>query len=531
MAKSFFEDIFCKFDSTSKGYLTEEEYRPFAEELKSNMIDSSATLTMLETTLKTNGKLTLHEILSIANVGLNLRPVLFMAAPGAKIIELLKKIAAIEGISLEDKVKITWGMEQIMEGRVYETELGTPSPEELKRAHESENLLPEERRMRLVPWLDAPAGVTTRPEVVARAQSAVLPRFERARSVIAEDIVSDLERLAKEGKLEAFETANFNVWDIVEVVGQKKTLPILAYHALQMHDAFSLLDEEAFFEFINSVRHGYKESNQYHNDIHAADVTQMCHFVLTHGVLDVARLQPLDIVALLLSAIVHDFQHPGVNNMYLINTQNELAMLYNDQSVLENMHVSEAFKLIFKQPGCRIFNKLSTEEVKIIRKRMLQCVLSTDNAKHFELTSRLQNLMAGHDIKQGQNAEKIINTSTPATEHESKQFIMNACMHLADVSNPTRSFAGASEWGRRVTEEFYRQGDLEKQRHLPISFLCDRATGNLPSSQLGFIRGIARPYVEKMVEIFPKLAPLLDNVKKNELEWARLSEPASKPHA
>lgn len=50
--------------------------------------------------------------------------------------------------------------------------------------------------------------------------------------------------------------------------------------------------------------------------------------------------------AFLLSAISHDLGHPGVNNPFLINTLDKLAIRYNDKSILENMHVAKAYQII-----------------------------------------------------------------------------------------------------------------------------------------------------------------------------------------
>ena len=47
-----------------------------------------------------------------------------------------------------------------------------------------------------------------------------------------------------------------------------------------------------------------------------------------------------------LGAACHDYEHPGVNNMFLINTRSELAYTYNDKSPLENHHVSASLILM-----------------------------------------------------------------------------------------------------------------------------------------------------------------------------------------
>lgn len=47
-----------------------------------------------------------------------------------------------------------------------------------------------------------------------------------------------------------------------------------------------------------------------------------------------------------MSAIMHDYRHPGVNNGYLVRDLDPLAVTYNDASVLENFHAAEGFKMM-----------------------------------------------------------------------------------------------------------------------------------------------------------------------------------------
>ena len=188
-----------------------------------------------------------------------------------------------------------------------------------------------------------------------------------------------------------------------------------------------------------------------------------------------------------------------------MNSNDDLALLYNDQSILENYHTSEVFKLLWRDPDCNIFNKLNESEQKLIRKRITGLILSTDNAKHFYHMTWLDRMISGLGISKGKNTENIINKSSSASEFDSKQSIMMILIHLADISNPTRPFKLAREWGIRVTTEFYLQGDKEKERNLQVSMGCDKEKGNLPKSQMGFISALASSYVEKVVNIFPVL--------------------------
>ena len=83
----------------------------------------------------------------------------------------------------------------------------------------------------------------------------------------------------------------------------------------------------------------------YHNHLHAADVTQSTHILLSSAALEEV-FTPLEILAAILASSIHDVDHPGLTNQYLVNTSSELAIIYNDESVLENHHLAVAFKLI-----------------------------------------------------------------------------------------------------------------------------------------------------------------------------------------
>ena len=73
-----------------------------------------------------------------------------------------------------------------------------------------------------------------------------------------------------------------------------------------------------------------------------------------------------------------------------------------------------------------------------------------------------------------------------------------------------------------LSEEFWRQGDLEKKKNLPVSFLCDRDQINIPQSQKGFINGFIIPTFENLVSVFPSLKFTLDNANNNLKEWQKL---------
>lgn len=57
-------------------------------------------------------------------------------------------------------------------------------------------------------------------------------------------------------------------------------------------------------------------------------------------------------------------------------------------------------------------------------------------------------------------------------------------VHCSDLSNPTKPLDLYRTWVDRVMEEFFRQGDLERQQGLDISPMCDRHTATVEKSQV-----------------------------------------------
>ena len=67
-------------------------------------------------------------------------------------------------------------------------------------------------------------------------------------------------------------------------------------------------------------------------------------------------------------------------------------------------------------------------------------------------------------------------------------------LHTADVSSPTKSLRIYLAWTERIKQEFYQQGDKERELLLPVSIGYDREQPiPLEKMQAGFIIGIVRP--------------------------------------
>ena len=56
-------------------------------------------------------------------------------------------------------------------------------------------------------------------------------------------------------------------------------------------------------------------------------------------------------------------------------------------------------------------------------------------------------------------------------------------VHCADLSNPTKPLELYRHWVDLIMEEFFRQGDLERESKMDISPMCDRFNATIEKSQ------------------------------------------------
>lgn len=291
-------------------------------------------------------------------------------------------------------------------------------------------------------------------------------------------------------KLQKLFDDQFNDWTLdifsVNAATEQQPLQYVGWEALRRCGCFSEFSlnpakVSAFLQVAES-RYAPEAKTPYHNNIHAADVTQSLWALLT----DVGAgyfFDPMDTVVAILSAIVHDMGHDGRNNGFHSNIQDKLALRYNDKSILENFHVSTAFKLFLVMRNTNFIKDLPKAQQLIFRRECIDMVLGTDMAMHFKMVGEFRD----HTAKLGQDkAEWFGNEGAMYT-------LRSMTLHCADISNQAKPMFVAQQWTHRCLREFFAQGDAEEKYGLPISPLCDRKTINIPDSQAGFIEFIVRP--------------------------------------
>jgi len=214
----------------------------------------------------------------------------------------------------------------------------------------------------------------------------------------------------------------------------------------------------------------------------------------------------------LISSIVHDVGHDGKNNNFHVNAHTELALTYNDKSVLENYHVAVAFRLLAVCPNTNILAGLPREQYALVRREIIDMVLSTDMNVHFAKVGTFSEHVA-----------KLGDYPSEWAPDETAMFALRSMiLHCADISNQGKSAGIAYQWSMRILKEFFIQGEIEKQLALPVSPLCDRKTIDIPASQVGFIDFIVRPSFDLLARIAPPVKDIAHvELARNKDEWKR----------
>lgn len=73
-------------------------------------------------------------------------------------------------------------------------------------------------------------------------------------------------------------------------------------------------------------------------------------------------------------------------------------------------------------------------------------------------------------------------------------------------------------------EEFFIQGDLEKQFGLPVSFLCDRDKTFVVQNQPGFLNFIVIPLFKSLTQVLPECEKYLQGGLANVDNWKNYTE-------
>ena len=322
----------------------------------------------------------------------------------------------------------------------------------------------------------------------------------------------------KKFKINQIMKPDFNIHELREIIGYNNVLPCVGeviFHYFSLDE--KIINIKKLDNFLTSISNKYFHNVLYHNAVHAADVTQnIATYIINSNIEEKAFTNINDILSLIVACLGHDIGHPGLNTNFLINSFDEKALTYNDNSPLENFHSAYLFKTL-RNDDCNIFDKFSDLDFRTLRKRIISEILATDMAIHGKVLGVIKSKLIN-------NPNKILISKDSKHIFEEQQSLFDFIVHCADIAHNAKLFHISLRWVELLTEEMWKQGDKEKNMKLPISFLCDRKNFDVPKSQVGFIKAFIIPTFEVLTDIFPSLYYLRQNAFNNLNKWDKLSK-------
>uniref|UniRef100_A0AAY5KLC9 Phosphodiesterase n=1 Tax=Esox lucius TaxID=8010 RepID=A0AAY5KLC9_ESOLU len=321
---------------------------------------------------------------------------------------------------------------------------------------------------------------------------------------------------------------NFPIFSLVEKTqGQCGRILSQVSHRLfedtGLFETFKIPVQE-FMNYFHALENGYRDI-PYHNRIHATDVLHAVWYLTTQAVPGLPNLisdhgstsdsdsdsgithshmgflvsktyavsedgygclsgliPALELMALYVAAAMHDYDHPGRTNAFLVATSAPQAVLYNDRSVLENHHAASAWNLFMSRPEYNFLVNLDHVEFKRFRFLVIEAILATDLKKHFDFLAEF-NAKVVDDVTRG----------IDWSNENDRLLVCQMCIKLADINGPLKHKDLHLQWTQGIVDEFYEQGDDEASQGLPISPFMDRSAPQLAKLQESFITHIVGP--------------------------------------
>jgi hypothetical protein len=283
-------------------------------------------------------------------------------------------------------------------------------------------------------------------------------------------------------------------------------------------DFFDKIDKIKLYIFIKKVANFYNDNNSFHNFSHATNVVNFIYLIIKTS--DINKyVDKQNLFALMISALIHDIDHPGNTNKFEINSKSFLSRIYNDNSILENYHCFLGFYLM-ELPSINLLNKLSDNEYKNFRKIIIKSVLATDLTYHKELLIELYQLN-DYIIKIKEN--NINNINYLKLDLSDQITLCKGLISAADLSNPTKSYDQCFVNVSKLQNEFSNQIIKESLDNLLISnYLLCKNDKDLFLNELHFCDDIVLPLYQILCLILPTFDYLINKIKSNADIWFKL---------
>jgi len=162
--------------------------------------------------------------------------------------------------------------------------------------------------------------------------------------------------------------------------------------------------------------------------------------------------EPLTQFSLVLSALIHDLDHPGVSNATLVKEGTSLATLYKNKSVAEQNSVDLAWELLMSDRYKKLRATIcaTKEEKKRFRQLIVNTVMATD--------------IVDKELKELRNARwrKAFSSNPAETEDDPMDavnrkatVVIEHLIQASDIAHTMQHWHIYRKWNERLFEEMY----------------------------------------------------------------------------
>lgn len=223
----------------------------------------------------------------------------------------------------------------------------------------------------------------------------------------------------------------------------------------------------------------------------------------THGI----NSDPLTVLAILMSALIHDVDHRGVSNVQLGKEDPQMAMFYNDKSIAEQNSLDISWDLLmsenFTELQACIFR--TNDDVKRFRQVLVNVVLATDI-----FDKELNDLRK----KRWNKAFERADVSCEHINNLRGTIVIEHIIQASDVSHTMQHWHVYRKWNMRLFKEMYKAWKEGRMGSDPSTFWY--------TGELGFFDNYVIPLAKKLAScnVFGVSSDeCLNYAERNRAEW------------
>ena len=226
------------------------------------------------------------------------------------------------------------------------------------------------------------------------------------------------------------------------------------------------------YQYVSFLAEMYPD-NPFHNFEHASHVTMSVTKLLSRIVapsdMDFAdnaqasaklhdhtygiTSDPLTQFACVLSALIHDVNHPGVSNATLVAEDNKLMKRYGNKSLAEQNSVDQAWDLLMTEKYQPVIATICRDESELSRLRQLvvNSVMATDI-----MDPDLKKLRNGRWEKAFHNTQVENDDTSREAINRKATIVIEHLIQASDVAHTMQHWNVYTKWNARLFKEMYK---------------------------------------------------------------------------